>query len=360
MNGRRPMTVPRISILAGAAGILGAASLSAQSPFPAARVDSVVAAEMSRTRVPGVAVAVVQNGEVVLARGYGLANVEHQVPVKPETIFQSGSVGKQFTAMAILMLAEEGRLGVADSITRYLEDAPGAWKGITIRHLLTHTGGTTDYPDDFDFRLDYTEDDLLRRAYAIPLAFRPGERWDYSNLGYVLLGIIIRRVSGQFYGDFLQERVFRPLGMATARVISEADIVANRAAGYVLKDGVLRNQEWVSPSVNTTADGALYLTVLDLAKWEAALHHRRLIGPASYDQLWSPVALNDGTTAGYGFGWRIGTRDGERVIEHGGSWQGFTSAIVRYEDRGLTVIVLDNLAGVDASGIAHRVAALLH
>ena len=195
------------------------------------RVDAYVASEMAREHVPGVSIAVVKAGQIVLAKGYGLANVEHQVPVKTDTVFQSGSVGKQFTAAAVMMLVEQGRLSLDDRIATHFPEAPPRWQGITVRHLLTHTAGTTDYPDGFDFRRDYTERALIKRAAAIPLAFTPGSKWAYSNLGYVILGALIRRVTGTFYGEFLQEKIFRPLEMSTARIISEADIVSNRAAG---------------------------------------------------------------------------------------------------------------------------------
>ena len=329
---------------------------AAQDDPTTARVDALVAAEMQKQRIPGVSLAVVRDGQLVLAKGYGLANVEHQVPVKPETVFQSGSVGKQFTATAVMMLVEEGKVGLDDSITKYFPDAPEAWKQIKVRNLLSHTGGTTDYPDDFDFRRDYTEDELLKRAEAIPLAFQPGEKWSYSNLGYMLLGVLIHKVTGQFYGDFLRERVFKPLDMTTARIISEEDIVPNRAAGYRLVKGELKNQEWVSPSVNTTADGALYLTALDMAKWDAALYTEKLLKRASFDQMWTPVKLNGGKSERYGFGWRLGDVRGHRIVEHGGAWQGFKSYIARYVDKKVTVIVFANLSQADPGKIAHGVA----
>jgi len=196
------------------------------------KVDDFVQAEMQKQRIPGVSLAVVKNGQIILAKGYGYANVEHNVPVKPETIFQSGSIGKQFTATAVMMLVAEGRINLDEKISKYLGDVPDSWQNITVRHLLTHTSGLTDYPGDFDFRRDYTEAELLKRAQAITPGFKPGEKWQYSNLGYVTLGILIHKVTGQFYGDFLQERIFKPLGMTTTRIISEADIVLNRAAGY--------------------------------------------------------------------------------------------------------------------------------
>lgn len=331
--------------------------IRAQSAF-GAKVDDYIKAEMQRQRIPGLSLAVMKEGQIILAKGYGLANVEHQVPVKPETIFQSGSMGKQFTATAVMMLVEDGKLSLSDPITKFFTDAPATWKDITVRHLLTHTAGTTDYPDDFDFRRDYTEDELLKRAAAIPLAFQPGAKWSYSNLGYLLLGILIRKASGQFYGDYLQERVFRPLGMTTARVISEADIVPNRAAGYRLVRGELKNQNWVAPTLNTTADGALYLTVYDMAKWDAALYTEKLLKKSSLEQMWTPVKLNDGKAAPYGFGWALGEVRGHRIIEHGGAWQGFKAHIARYVDDKLTVVIFANLSQANQGRIAHGVAAV--
>jgi CubicO group peptidase (beta-lactamase class C family) len=324
------------------------------------KVDEYIRAEMVAQQIPGVSLAVIRNGEIVIARGYGLANIEHQVPVKPETIFQSGSMGKQFTATAVMMLAEEGKLSLDDKITKYFPDGPAAWHNITVRHLLTHTSGMTDYPENFDLRRDYTEDDLVQRIKAVPLAFQPGDKWSYSNLAYVMLGVLIHKVSGKFYGDFLQERVFQPLGMSTARVISESDIVPNRAAGYRLVNGQLKNQNWVSPSLNTTADGALYLTVYDAAKWDAALYGEKLLKRSSLEAMWTAVKLNDGKTHPYGFGWALGDVRGHRVVEHGGAWQGFKAQISRYPDDKLTIVVFANQARANPAKIAHGVAALFN
>jgi CubicO group peptidase (beta-lactamase class C family) len=324
----------------------------------AAKVDAFVAAEMQKQRIPGLSLAVVKDGQIVIAKGYGFANVELQARVKPETVFQSGSVGKQFTATAVMMLVEEGKIGLDDPVRKYLTNAPESWKNITVRNLLTHTAGTTDYPDDFDFRRDYTEDALLARVEALPLAFQPGERWSYSNLGYLTLGVLIHKVTGKFYGDFLHERIFEPLGMTTARIISEADIVPNRAAGYRLVKGELKNQEWVAPTVNTTADGSLYLSVFDMAKWDAALYTEKLLKRSSLAEMWTPVTLKDGKTVPYGFGWDVEAVRGHRIVEHGGAWQGFKSYIARYPDDRLTVVVFANLAEANPGKIAHGVAAI--
>jgi len=296
------------------------------------------------------------NGKVVLCQGYGVANMEHAVRVTPQTVFQSSSIGKQFTAMAIMMLIEEQKLALEDPISTYL-DVPENWAAITVRHLLTHTSGLGDYPESFSLQRDYAEDELLKMMAEQPLAFAPGEKWSYSNLGYVTLGVLIHKVSGQPWGDFLQQRVFEPLGMEHTRIISEADIIPNRASGYVLKNGALKNQQWVSPTINNTADGSLYFTAEDVAKWDEALEKRKLISRASYERMWNPVKLNNGTTAPYGFGWRVAKTDsGDSVLEHGGAWQGFSSYIVRYPDDRLSVAVLCNRAGASASYIAKRIA----
>lgn len=350
---RRPTSLPGFFILALALTVLSL-SVAAQTD----KIDDYVKAELEKQKIPSLSIAVVRNGEIVKAKGYGLANVELNVAASPETIFQSGSVGKQFTATAVMMLVEDGKIALDDKINKYFTDGPEKWSGITVRHLLTHTAGTTDHPKDLDFRRDYTEAELLKLAAEIPLAFAPGENWSYSNMGYVMLGILISRVTGKFYGEFLQERIFKPLGMNTARIISEADIVPNRAAGYRMPKGELKNQEWVSPSMNTTADGSLYLTVLDLAKWDAALYTEKLLKKPSLDQMWTPVKLNNGKTKQYGFGWALADVRGHRIIEHGGAWQGFTSHIARYVDDKLTVIVLANRAGANPGAIAHGIAGL--
>jgi CubicO group peptidase (beta-lactamase class C family) len=333
------------------------------------KVDSYVVAEMHGERIPGLALGIARDGQIIKARGYGLANVELDVPVKPETIFQTGSVGKQFTATAVMMLVEDGKIHLDDPISKYLPGTPAAWDRITVRSLLTHTSGVPDYESDsltkkgaafIDLRKDYTEAELLQKFEGLALDFPSGSKWSYSNSGYVLLGILIHKVTGQFYGDVLQSRIFVPLAMTSTRIISEADIVPNRAGGYRLVNGDIKNQEWVSPTLNTTADGALYTNVLDMAKWDAALYTEKLLKKGSLDQMWSPVRLSDGRTAPYGFGWDVTEMNGHRLIEHGGAWQGFTIQISRYVDDKFTVIVLTNLDSEHSQPdkIAHNVAAL--
>lgn len=266
------------------------------------RVDAYVESQLAAQQIPAIGLGVMRDGHIIKARGYGVANVELNVPATAETIFQTGSVGKQFTATAVMMLVQDGKVGLDDRISKYFPEAPPAWRDITVRHLLAHTSGIPDYGAEentmakgvIDFRKDYTEDELVRTFAALPLDFPPGSKWRYSNTGYVLLGVLIHRVTGQFYGDVLQERIFKPLGMTATRIISEADIVPHRSGGYRLVGGALKNQNWVSPSLNTTADGALYTNVLDMAKWDAALYTSRLLPAATLATMWTPGRLDDG------------------------------------------------------------------
>jgi CubicO group peptidase (beta-lactamase class C family) len=351
-------TIPACLLVASAGIILLFVTPGVAQDDISAKADRYIKDQMQKQQIPGLSLAVIKAGQIILAKGYGFANVEHQVPVKPETIFQSGSVGKQFTATAVMILVEEGKIKLDDSISKYLDNTPKSWKGITVRHLLTHTAGMIMYPENLNLREDYTEDELLNHAASIPLTFQPGEKWSYSNLGYFVLGIMISKLTGKFYGDFIQERIFKPLGMNTARVINEADIIPNRAAGYRLENGKLKNQEWFSPTFNSTADGSLYLTVLDMAKWDAALYGEKILKPSSLEQMWTPVKLNDGKTYPYGLGWFLDEVQGHRLIHHAGGWQGFTSVIWRYVDDKLTIVVFANLAQANPGTIADEVAAI--
>jgi CubicO group peptidase (beta-lactamase class C family) len=346
----------------GTSTLLRSAQISDDSASQ--KVDAYITAEMHSEKIPGLELAVMRDGKIIKAQGYGLSNVELNVAVKPETIFQTGSVGKQFTATAVMMLVEGGKVSLDDKISKSFPESPAAWKDITVRQLLTHTSGIPDYgsPTDkmIDLRKDYTEDEMVRRFAAGKLDFPPGSKWSYSNSGYVILGVLIHRVSGKFYGDFLEEHVFHPLHMDSTHIISEADIVPNRAAGYRLVNGELKNQEWVAPKLNTTADGALYTNVLDMAKWDAALTQQTLLKKSSYEEMYTPVRLSDGKTFNYGFGWAIGNANGHAVVGHSGSWQGFHMDFTRYPDDKLSVVVFTNLDSEhsDPTKIVHEIAAI--
>ncbi len=306
-------------------------------------LDDKITQEMARRHVPGLSILVMRDGKVIKEKGYGYANLEHSVPVTEKTVFQAGSVGKTFTAALVMLLAEDGKLSLNDPISRHLSNTPPAWRGITIRHLLTHTSGLADPYKVLDFRKDYSDEELIALEADIPMLFAPGERYSYSNMGYHLLGFICNKAGSKFYGDQLRERIFAPLGMET-RVISEEDIVPNRAAGYTWTNGVLRNQSWVAPRLNTTADGSLYLTARDLAKWDQALYGDKILTTRMRAASWTPPKLANGDDSHYGYGWMIGELKGHRLLSHSGAWQGFKSQIDRYVDDRFTVIVLANSA----------------
>jgi CubicO group peptidase (beta-lactamase class C family) len=349
-----------IAVLAWTTSAAAQVQTAGSASDPATRIDDFVRAEMARQGIPGVAVGIVNKGRVT-TKGYGLANVELDVPASDSTVFQSGSLGKMFTATAVMLLVEDGKLSLSDPLTKFFPDAPPPWKSITVRNLLNHTSGIPDYTTSaFNYRADYGEDQLARLAFALSPEFAAGSRWNYSNTGYALLGFIIHKVSGQFYGDVLATRVFRPLGMATARVISEEDIVRNRAAGYRHENGQLKNQEWVAPQLNTTADGSLYWSVKDLVAWDTAVMQRKILKPESWNEILTPVRLKSGKTYPYGMGWSLDERGGKPLQNHGGAWQGFRTQLSRFIGDSLDIIVLTNTAEANPAAIADGIAAIIH
>jgi len=374
------VSIARILLLTAVALACATLSFAQSSPISSTppldpqrlkSIDSFITTQMAHQKIPGLAVGIYSRGKILLAKAYGEANVELDVPVRAQTVFQTGSVGKQFVSAAIMMLVEEGKISLDDSLTKYFPDAPVTWKPILIKNLLSHTSGLAEYESEdrtgpkgpFYIRLDFTEDELVAKIETLPIESTPGERWDYRNTNYFLLGVLIHKITGKPYYEFLDERIFKPLGMASTRLINERDIVPNRAAGYELDNGQLKNQAWVSPTFNSTADGTLYSNVPDLAKWDAALYGTELLKQSSLDRIWTVYPLNDGkpNPAGYGFGWMIGKQNDHERIEHGGAWQGFTCRISRYPDDSLTVVVLTNLDADHArvGPIAHVIAGLV-
>lgn len=320
-------------------------------------LDSWIEDEMRERQIPGLSIAVLENGRVVKAQGYGFANVELGVEATEYTIFQSGSIGKMFTAAAVLLLAEEGKLDLDDPISGHLEELPKGWRLITIRHLLNHTSGLPDYWEPtVALRQDYTESELLQAFSSLTPHFPPGEEWSYSNTGYVILGALVSRITGDHWGVFVKERIFEPAGMETARVISEEAIVPNRAAGYRLFEDEWRNHDWVSPTFNSTGDGALYLTVLDLARWDEVLKAGKILSEDSQRLMWTPTRLSDGEEMGYGLGWEMGQVNGQTYVGHGGAWQGFHTYFIHFPEDSLTVIVLANLALAGTGHLAMEIA----
>jgi CubicO group peptidase (beta-lactamase class C family) len=326
------------------------------------RVDDYVRAEMRKQHIPGLSLAVVKDGKVIKAKGYGLADVELSVPATAQTVYQIGSITKQFTAAAVMLLAEEGKIGLDDKIAAHLDGTPDTWKEVTVRHLLTHTSGIKSYTGLPNFmsvtaRLSTTKDGLIKLMAGYPLEFSPGEKWNYSNTGYFLLGLLIEKASGVSYARFLKERVFAPLGMTSTHLNDLKDIIPHRASGYVWDKGVLGNAPVIDMSWPYAA-GALVSTVTDLAKWDAALDTDKLLKKASREAMWTPAKLTNGKTAGYGLGWGVGRTRGRRSLSHGGGIPGFITYKSRFPDDRLTVVVLTNLAPSNPGTIAQGLAGL--
>jgi CubicO group peptidase (beta-lactamase class C family) len=316
--------------------------------------DDYVREQMKRQNIPGLALAVVRNGTIVKVLGYGVADLGTKIPVSPETVFKIGSVSKQFVASAIMLLAQEGRLAVDDPVSRHIPDVPPAWRPITIRHLLTHTAGLVREPPAFNPDVVQSDEELVRSAYSVPLRFAPGEKWEYSNLGYGVLVHIVSRVSGLPWSQFIRNRVFTPAGMLATRTTTKTEPVANRARGYTDNDTLTDAADWAA----VRPGGAFLSNVLDLARWDAALYTDAVLRESTRRAMWSPVTLNDGTSQPYGFGWFTNRPGQRRLVWHGGGLPGFVSQYRRYVDDGVTIIILMNSDDVDDETIAFGVAEL--
>ena len=314
------------------------------SPDLAAYADQVLSAAYPADQ-PGAAALVIQNGKVVLRKGYGMANLDLGVPVSPDMVFELGSITKQFTAASILLLQERGQLRVEDDITKYLTDYPTHGETITIEHLLTHTSGIPSYTGLPEWLPRVREDMTLQTLIGLfkdkPLEFKPGEKWAYNNSGYILLGAIVEKVSGKGYEQFVEEEIFAKLGMKSSRYGHAGEVVPRRVSGYSKDAQGFRNAEYLSMT-QPYAAGSLLSTVDDLAIWDRALGSEALLKKASLDRMFTPYKLKAGTNTHYAYG--IGTTDfeGQRLIEHGGGIFGFVTHMVRVPEKGLFVAILSN------------------
>ena len=317
-------------------------------------MDEVVRASFEADEFTG-AVLVARDGEVLLDRGYGFANREWSVPNDGDTKFRLGSVTKQFTAVAIMLLNERGLVDLDAPVKTYLPDAPAAWDGVTVRHLLTHTAGVPNFTDFDDYgaskTLPATIDSLIGRFRDRPLDFQPGEGWSYSNSGYILLTAIVEKASGRSYADFVAETLFQPLGMADSGYDSHAAVLPRRASGYAPTARGIVNADYIDMSIPQGA-GALYSTTRDLLKWEQGLFGGRLLTPASLALLTTPVRNQ------YAFGLAVTQAGGNTTIAHSGGIEGFNTHMAWDPDRRMTVIVLGNLNGPGSDQVAGSLMAL--
>jgi CubicO group peptidase (beta-lactamase class C family) len=349
------------------------------SPLPAPQADhasevDALFAPWAHTGTPGAGVLVIQDGRIVLEKGYGLANLESGSPIEPNTAFLLASVSKQFTAMAIMILAERGRLSYDDPLSRFFPGFPPYADKITVRHLLNHTSGLQDYEQLFvktgKISADWPRsikgppdncepsaaDALRLLEEQTELRFQPGAKWEYSNSGYMVLGQIVEKASGQRYRDFLRDTIFHPLGMTETAVYDETKPkIPNRAASYRQASSKFANIDY-TPLNGIYGEDNVVSTLNDMYKWDQALYTDTLVRQSTLAQAFRPGRLNDNSATDYGFGWSIGDRLGLHYVEHGGGWLGFRTFVLRYPQHRFSVIVLSNLAQFDPGAMANKVA----
>ncbi len=349
--------------LISTAFLFSAATASAQLVRPSAaalaELDRRIEAHLDEYNIPGGLVAVASRGRMVHLKSYGVANVELSVPVTDSTVFEIGSISKQFVSAAVMLLVEDDMLELDDPIHQYLPDLPSEWLGVTVRHLLTHTSGIPDYEeirtyDVYGFRL--TPEEVIRIAHSRPVDFVPGAGWYYSNTGYFLLSMIVERIEGRPLGQVLQARIFGPLGMNQTRMTDPEAIIPHRASGYwVDKTGELINRRPTETS-STLGAGGILSSAHDLAKWDEALYGDQLLSAESKATMWTAAVLPNGEDTGYAFGWSVRPYQGLTSQSHGGQVAGFVANFARYPEQEAAIIVFLNRYRV--SGGRVRVAVL--
>jgi CubicO group peptidase (beta-lactamase class C family) len=325
------------------------------------QIDRYVETQLQRQHIPGLSLVIIRDGHVAKMRGYGFADLELKVPATPDTVLEIGSITKQFTAMAIMLLVEQGGIDLSDPAGKYLPQLPDAWKAVTIRQLLTHTSGIPDYEEimGYDgYRNPMAAEQVIALAASKPMDFQPGTKWSYSNTGYFLLTLILEKVSGQPYASFVKQRILEPAGMTHTRSSEPVDVIPDRASGYVFEKGHMENRDPMQPTA-TGGAGMLVSTVKDLAKWNTVLDRQSILAQTSYAQMWADAPLADGSSSGYGFGWFVSPMREHRSQNHSGGTAGFSSNILRLPDDRVTVIVLTNTGSANAVSITNHIARVL-
>ena len=368
MKRRFPIVVLLATFLAY--GVSGSSLLHAQAnpekQTPASVTQSDKSAQVdalltpfSQGNIPGVAVLIIQDGQIVHNKGYGLARLDMKKAVGPDTAFDLASMSKQFTAMAVMILAERGKLSYDDPLSKFFPDFPAYAQKITVRNLLTHTSGLVDVINPRWFKQGYepTSNDLGKLYKEEPnLKYTTGEKFEYNNAGYLLLALIVERISGQSFPQFMRESIFKPLGMSRTLIWSEAKPkVEDLALSYAPKDNSFSSIDSVSDVFLYGPKGVIS-TAADLFKWNEALQTEKLVKAATLRQAFTPMKLNDGTETSYGFGWFTGKDGGLELIEHAGGYLGYRTEIVRYPSQRTTIVVLSNNAQVEATPLARRIA----
>ncbi len=319
------------------------------------RVDAFIAKAMADQRVPGLSLAVVRQGDPVLIKGYGQANLELGVGATGETVFKIGSVSKQIIASAAVLLVEEGKLSLDDEAGKHLVGIPETWKGVTVRRLLSHTAGLERELPGWSPTERYTSPQILEMARKAAFIGKPGEKYQSSNAGYFTMGLIVEKLSGMPWPEFVHKRLLGPAGMSASRTTTISEIVPNRADGYISEAGGFRNDE---PILSVRTSGAFLSSAADMARWEAAIYRTSVLKKESLVVMFEPVPLNNGKSANYGLGWGVGSYDGKALLSHGGSIGGFRSHYARLMNGELAVIVLANSSSAIARAFARGVADL--
>ena len=333
----------------------------AETP-PMEAINQFIETQMRKQQIPGLSLAVVKDGKLLLTHGYGLADVELNVAATPETVFQIQSITKMFVASAMMMLQREGKLSLDDELSKHLEGVPDSWKGITIRRILNHTSGIKDYINEpfASLRIDINDEEVLKQTAQRPLNFQPGEKYSYCNTGYLLAGMIIRKTTGVSYGEFLQKRIFEPLGMSQTRIQDIDAIIPKRASGYRLNDGKLIRGDFVAQTILSYPGGGILSTALDMAKFDAMWQGGKLIDDSVRREMWTTAMLTDGSRTNYGLGCGVADLRGWRMIGHGGGHvTGFGTKYSFFPQRHLAVIVLTNQSNCNTDVIAQGVAGLV-
>ena len=323
---------------------------------PLDTIDEYIDDVMLKKQIPGMSVAVIQEGKPLLVKGYGIANLEHSVPATEKTVYEIASVGKTFTAFVVMMLVEEGTIELDRAIAHYLDNLPPTWHSVKVQHILSHQSGLPNYTNVDNYwqdiiRYELSQTEIIDLVRNLPLLFQPGEYYSYDNTGYYLLGMMLEKLTNQSYADLMQERLFEPLGMNATKMNNPREIVLHRASGYRLPKDKLINKPYYSPSVTYSSGGQLSC-VEDMVKYEQELCNPTLLQQSTLDLMWKinhPLQRKNWQPeryAGYltaGLGWQIANYPNKSVVGHNGSIVGFASNITRFIDDRLTVILLCNL-----------------
>ncbi len=323
-------------------------------------VDDFVKAEITKRKIPGMSITVLRDGKVVRESSYGFADLESKTPASRDSVYEIGSISKQFASEAIMLLVEDGKVRLDDPILQYLPaNAPNTWRAITIRDLLNHTSGLKDWTEvkEFSYRREYTAEEFIDLVKSFPLTFAPKDNWLYSNTNLPLIGIIVEKASGKSYEEFVTERILKRLALPSIRFKHQEDVVANRVSGYVLRNDVIKNGEPFRPKV-IAASGGILATTTDLAKWWEAVLTGRVVSQTSLEEMLKPAKINDGRSVSHGFAFFTNTFNGNKFILHAGSTVGgFGSMVYYFPKDKLTVAVIGNLedGGFGAEYIAKRV-----